>query len=189
MTKRTSRSAIITVFGLLLLVTVWHLASPPVTSDHSSSRQKDAHESETGLDGTHHHNHDAGADSQHFGKSSSHDHNSTCMTMSMTGFQWWSRDDTSQFCFLVASFVILSRWQLYLAVIMAFAMGLTLEYLTVRLRQQQRNQQCRRLFLAVYMLQALQGYLVMIVTMSYSYELLGGVFLGLAVGHAMLGRD
>ena len=189
MTKLTSRSAIITVVGLLLLLTVWHLALPPVASEHSSSRHIDATSSKTDLDGTHHHDHYAEeASPSHLGMSSSHDH-MTCMAMSMTGFQWWSRNETSQFCFLVASFVISSRWQLYLVVIMAFGMGVTLEYMSVLWRQQERNQQGRRLFLAMYMLHALQGYLVMIVTMSYSYELLGGVLLGLAVGHSMLGSD
>ena len=90
--------------------------------------------------------------------------------------------------FLFPSFTLSSRAKFCCALLVCFALGVAVEVLTsfrrkVFKQSRKRGKSARGTLTALHGAQALLGYLLMCLAMSYSVEVLGAVVLGLMAGH------
>jgi hypothetical protein len=149
-------------------------------------------EAEVSFSGNHHQNHHDHATTL---IDSKHDNKTVCsrsMSMYMDGFHFWS--ESSCMCFLMKSWTISTRAQLYGVMCIVFALSLLLEWTSHWRRKlsskersvgRERSTHAEHTILFIYVIQALLGYLLMLVVMSFSVEWMFAIVLGLAVGNVI----
>jgi len=125
--------------------------------------------------------------------------------MHMTGFQWHS-EDIPCLIYLIPGFTLTNDWKFLAAAIVTIAASVGAEYLvavrrrlgpgnfrpiraTAGARAKMLNVAQRAKHLGLYCASRALGYLVMLVTMTYSVELFLAVLAGLTLGHALFNLD
>jgi hypothetical protein len=118
------------------------------------------------------------------------------MTMSMGGFQWslFGKEAADCLTYFVSSWTLDSRGKFQGAIIYSFLLAVLTEWFTSVLKHLvvalPRNSKWRRWILAmVYGAQHLLGYIIMMVAMSYSFELFFSLITGLMVGSLLFKND
>ncbi|GMH68339.1 hypothetical protein TrST_g1651 [Triparma strigata] len=108
--------------------------------------------------------------------------------MFMDGYQFALTGNSQCLNFLVPSFTLNSGMKFSLALVLSFALGVGVEALATFRRSVFRTSRLkgtnsRKLLTVLHGSQALLGYLLMCLAMSYSVEVLGSVVVGLMTGH------